>query len=116
MSVKDYIKIEKKFDNNESGICIVKKDCQKKEKAMSKELSTTYLENLPSPTYKTRQFSRTITETLPDDVNTEIIEKCAIRQQKFCEYLVKRDIDRHMQDLRKDLDKNKSKANKIMNL
>jgi len=62
-------------------------------------LETGYTENLPSPNYKTRHFSRKVTETLPDDISKEDIVAKAERQQKLCETLVKNDIARHVEEL-----------------
>lgn len=60
------------------------------------EVGTVYMENLPSPTYKTRQFTKSIKRTLPDDASKEVIQGEFERQQKVCEFFVKSDIDRHI--------------------
>lgn len=64
----------------------------------TKVLTTFYLENLPSQNYKTRDFSRTIQETLelPDgEEGKKQFLEAAEKQQKICETLVKNDIARH---------------------
>ena len=65
---------------------------------MEKVLKTSYMENLPSPNYKTRQFSRTIEETLElqdsEEGKQQFLEASA-RQQTIRETLVKNDIARH---------------------
>jgi hypothetical protein len=64
-------------------------------------LTTTYLENLPSPNYKTKQFSRSVTETLPDDIDKPNLEARAARQASLVETLVKNDIARHIEEAAK---------------
>lgn len=67
-----------------------------------KILITQYSENLPSPNYKTRHFTRTVQETLelPDGPEgREVFLKAAEKQQKIVETLVKTDIDRHIKAL-----------------
>lgn len=80
-------------DDKERDIIIVKS-----EKGGGKmQLSTTYMENLPSQSYKTKQFTRSISETLPDDVTKDELMKRAERQALTVETLVKNDIARHLQ-------------------
>jgi hypothetical protein len=68
------------------------------------ELTTSYMENLPSPTYKTRQFSRVISKTLPDNISKEDFTKEAEKQAAICETLVKNDIVRHREMIAKGED------------
>lgn len=64
------------------------------------KLETSYEENLPSPNYKTRRFSRTMSETLPEDISKEDFLKRAERQQAVLEMLVKGDIERHVEEMK----------------
>jgi len=71
---------------------------------MQKILTTTYSENLPSPNYKTRHFTRSLQETLelPDgEEGKKVFLENAERQQKICETLVKNDINRHIEMMEK---------------
>ena len=70
-----------------------------------KELETTYSENLPSPNYKTRHFTRTLRESLPDDIKKEAFQQAADRQGQIVETLVKNDISRHIVELQEAADK-----------
>jgi hypothetical protein len=69
---------------------------------MQKTLTTSYSENLPSPNYKTRHFSRTIQETIEvsdDEAGKQKFLEVAERHAKICETLVKNDIARKRQEL-----------------
>jgi hypothetical protein len=57
------------------------------------------MENLPSPNYKTRQFTRITEVTIPDDATREQRAEEAERQQKIVETLVKNDIARVKEEL-----------------
>ena len=59
-------------------------------------LRTIYMENLPNPNYKTKQFTKGIEETLPDDISKEELIKKSDRQSAVCEAFVKADIERHI--------------------
>jgi hypothetical protein len=59
-------------------------------------LTTTYMENLPKPNYKTKQFTKSITETLPDDISKDDLIKRSDRQSQVVETFVKADIERHI--------------------
>jgi len=65
------------------------------------ELFAMYMENLPSPNYKTKQFTRSIKETVPDDISKEDLMKRAARQEALVEGLVKNDIARHIEEATK---------------
>jgi hypothetical protein len=65
------------------------------------QLSTTYMENLPSPNYKTKQFTRSISESLPDDITKDELMKRAERQALTVETFVKNDIVRHIEEATK---------------
>lgn len=58
------------------------------------DIETRYMENLPSPNYKTRQFERTVRQTIPEDSTKEVIWETAKKQQTIVESLVKRDIEK----------------------
>ena len=64
------------------------------------ELTSTYMENLPSPSYKTRQFTRTLKKSIPDDITKENFLLEAQKQQSTVEWLVKGDIERHEAELK----------------
>ena len=59
-------------------------------------LKTMYMENLPNPNYKTKQFTKGIEETLPDDISKEELIKRSDRQSAVVEAFVKADIERHI--------------------
>lgn len=59
-------------------------------------ITSTYMENLPSPNYKTKQFTKSISETLPDDISKEELIKRSDRQSAVVEAFVKADIERHI--------------------
>jgi len=63
-------------------------------------LETMYMENLPSANYKSKQFTRRIAETLPDDISKEALLTKAARQQGMVEKLVGDDIDRHLEAMK----------------
>lgn len=65
------------------------------------DISVTYMENLPSPNYKTRQFTRSITKTVPDSISKEDFLAEQNKLQMTCEALVKNDIARHIEAMSK---------------
>jgi hypothetical protein len=68
-------------------------------------LSTTYLENLVSPSYKKREFSRTVSEALPEGTTKEQFEERAEIQQSIVESLVQGDIKRTIEEFNKPEEK-----------
>ena len=92
------VELDKKEDDKESSSGLRQTINQDEGGDKTMELTTTYMENLPSPSYKTRQFTRTIKETLPDDIDKEGLLARADKQQKVCEALVKNDIARTIED------------------
>lgn len=58
------------------------------------EIETKYMENLPSANYKTRQFQKSIRQTIPDDSNQEAIADCFCSQQAIVEEAVLNDVER----------------------
>ena len=67
------------------------------------KLVTSYEENLPTQNWKTRRFRREIVEEIPSETfrDKEKFLSIADRQQKMCETLVKGDIERHIEELKK---------------
>lgn len=67
------------------------------------KLRTRYMENLPSPSYKTKQFERTIETEIPDNAENvkELLLNEAKKHQTFLEALVKNDIARHINEANK---------------
>jgi len=66
------------------------------------KLTTSYLENLPSPNYKKREFLRTIEEEIPAETFKDKDKFLAVadKHQKMCEALVKGDINRHVEEMK----------------
>ena len=88
--------------SKEARVILMKKNKGKGGNDEMKNFETSYSENLPSPNYKTRHFTRTIRESFPDDIEREDVQKAWDRQGQICETLVKNDIARHIEELSKE--------------
>jgi hypothetical protein len=69
------------------------------------KLKTLYMENLTSPSYKTKHFERSIEIEIPDDMPTENKMEKANQIQIVLEELVRGDIKRHIEEFNKPEEK-----------
>jgi len=101
-AVKAGVKVSMKKSFADKGKSAMFQSLNKKGGEKIMELETTYSENLPTPSYKTRHFTRTLRESFPKEISKEDFIKAADLQQKKVETLVKNDIARHLEELQKE--------------